>query len=245
MSFRALWVVTTLGYATHGLLDACTTYGTQLFWPFSDLRVAWNNVGIVDPFYTLPLLLFVGIAAWKRRVRIARVGVGFAIAYLLLGVVQRERAQAAADQLASTRGHVPSSTTVKPTIGNLVLWRSIYFAEGRWWIDAVRVGLGESGTKVYEGGSLAPAVLPHAPPGSALEEDLRRFAWFSGHALARHPDEPDVVGDLRYSMLPNGLRPLWGLRLGVVPPDRHAPFVTFQRVGEGDLGKFVDMVLGR
>ena len=37
-----------------------TSYGTQLFWPFSNVRVAWNNSSIVDPLFTLPL---VGLAA--------------------------------------------------------------------------------------------------------------------------------------------------------------------------------------
>ena len=42
---------------THVLLDACTTYGTPLFLPWSDYRVAFNNIFIVDPLLTLPLLL--------------------------------------------------------------------------------------------------------------------------------------------------------------------------------------------
>ena len=242
LSFRTLYLTTTLGYATHGLLDACTSYGTQLLWPFSDARIAWNNVGIVDPFYTVPLLVFVALAAWKRRVGWARAGVIFAIAYLLVGVIQRDRATEVARRLAAERGHAASFVTVKPTIGNLVLWRSIYLADGRWHVDAVRVA---GGSKIYPGGSLAQAKLPDAPPGSALEHDLRRFAWFSGYTLAVHPDHEDVVGDLRYAILPDGLRPLWGIRLGQTPPDRHVPFVTFQRVGDGDLGRFVDMVLGR
>ncbi|KAB2837983.1 metal-dependent hydrolase, partial [bacterium] len=40
------------GFATHGLLDACTSYGTMLYWPFSRERVAWDNIFIIDPFYT-------------------------------------------------------------------------------------------------------------------------------------------------------------------------------------------------
>jgi inner membrane protein len=40
LEFRQSWLYCTLGYATHALLDACTTYGTMLFWPFSDVRIA-------------------------------------------------------------------------------------------------------------------------------------------------------------------------------------------------------------
>ena len=41
----------TLGILTHGFLDACTSYGTSLFWPFSSTRVSWNVISIVDPFF--------------------------------------------------------------------------------------------------------------------------------------------------------------------------------------------------
>jgi inner membrane protein len=240
LGFARLVLFTTLGWATHGLLDACTTYGTQLLWPFSTTRVAWNNVGIVDPFYTVPLLALVGLAAWKRRPVFARLGVAWAIAYLLLGVVQRERATSEAAALARSRGHEPTSLTVKPTVGNLLLWRSIYLAGDVWYVDAVRVGIEG---KVYPGTSVARA-RPKAPAGSVLERDLARFAWFSDDALAVHPDDPNVLGDLRYALLPNEIRPLWGIRLDG-PPDRHADFVSTRQIRDGDLGRFLDMVLGR
>ena len=44
-----------MGYATHGLLDACTSYGTQLLWPFSNARIAWDTMSIVDPLFTRSL----------------------------------------------------------------------------------------------------------------------------------------------------------------------------------------------
>lgn len=43
-------------WSSHVLIDVFTTYGTQIFEPFSDHRVAWNNLFIIDPFFTLPLL---------------------------------------------------------------------------------------------------------------------------------------------------------------------------------------------
>ncbi|MGB0888042.1 MAG: metal-dependent hydrolase [Vicingaceae bacterium] len=51
---------------THPLLDAHTNYGTQLFWPF-DVRVAYNNIFIIDPLYTLPFLGFVIAAMFYKR----------------------------------------------------------------------------------------------------------------------------------------------------------------------------------
>ena len=40
MSIKTVYFASILGYSTHGLLDACTSYGTQLFWPFSNERVS-------------------------------------------------------------------------------------------------------------------------------------------------------------------------------------------------------------
>ena len=39
-------------YFSHGLLDACCSYGTVLFWPFSDLRIGLNIISIIDPIFT-------------------------------------------------------------------------------------------------------------------------------------------------------------------------------------------------
>ena len=59
---RVLWMVW-LCLVTHPLLDAFTVYGTQVLLPFSDYPVAWSTLFIIDPLYTLPLVVGV-VAAW-------------------------------------------------------------------------------------------------------------------------------------------------------------------------------------
>jgi inner membrane protein len=54
------------GLFTHPLLDAHTTWGTQLFWPF-DLRLAYKNIFVIDPLYTLPFLIFLILAMRRKR----------------------------------------------------------------------------------------------------------------------------------------------------------------------------------
>lgn len=56
-----------LGIITHPILDSFTTYGTQLFLPFSDYRVGINNIFIVDPLYTVPFLLLLIAAMFFNR----------------------------------------------------------------------------------------------------------------------------------------------------------------------------------
>ncbi|MCF4100830.1 metal-dependent hydrolase [Gillisia sp. M10.2A] len=54
------------GLITHPLLDAHTTWGTQLFWPF-DLRIAYKNIFVIDPLYTIPFLVFLILAMRSKR----------------------------------------------------------------------------------------------------------------------------------------------------------------------------------
>src|SRR5690606_6885702 len=53
--FLTLWLV----LVTHPLLDAMTSYGTQLLWPLKPTPTAWSSLFIIDPFYTLPLFVTV------------------------------------------------------------------------------------------------------------------------------------------------------------------------------------------
>ena len=55
-----------LAIITHPLLDAQTTWGTQLFWPF-EWRIAVENIFIIDPIYTLPFLIFLIMTAFQNR----------------------------------------------------------------------------------------------------------------------------------------------------------------------------------
>ena len=55
-----------LAILTHPLLDAQTTWGTQLFWPF-EWRIAVENIFIIDPIYTIPFLIFLVLTAFQDK----------------------------------------------------------------------------------------------------------------------------------------------------------------------------------
>jgi len=226
------------GYATHGLLDSCTSYGTQLFWPFSDFRVAWNNVSIIDPLFTLPLVGLGAFAAWKRRPALARTAAVWAVLYLVLGVVQRERAEAFGIEVARERGHAVASVEAKPAFGSLLVWKTIYVESGTYYVDAVRVGFG---LRSFPGDRVEKLDLardlPWLDPASQQGRDLERFRWFSSDSLALHPDPARRTGaaveviDVRYSLVPNRVDPLWGIRLQrAAADDAHVAFVTSRRI---------------
>ena len=49
-----------------------------------------------------------------------------ALGYLLLSVVQHQRAEVASEQLAAGRGHQPHRLSASPGLGNLLVWRVVY-----------------------------------------------------------------------------------------------------------------------
>ena len=66
VSFNDWFKMFFLAIITHPLLDAQTTWGTQLFWPF-EWRVAVENIFIIDPIYTLPFLTFLILTAFQDK----------------------------------------------------------------------------------------------------------------------------------------------------------------------------------
>ena len=244
LSLRRSVLYCTLGYATHALLDACTTYGTQLLWPFSDARFAWNTVSVIDPLFTLPILLLVGIATWQRRALLARVALAWAIAYPTLGALQRERAEAVGWELAAGRGHEPVRLEAKPSIANLLLWKVVYETADRYHVDAVRTGIDIT---VYPGDSVprldVARDFPWLVPGSQQAIDIERFRWFSNGYVAVEPGNPYRITDIRYSMVPNEIRGLWSIELspGANNGD-HVDYVVSRRADPRAMSAFQSML---
>jgi len=235
----------TLGYGTHALLDACTTYGTLLLWPFSDYRFAWNTVSVVDPLFTLPVLLLIGFAAARRSPVVARLALAWAVMYPTLGLLQRDRAEAAGMELAASRGHVPIQLEAKPSFANLVLWKIVYEYEGQYYVDAVRV-LGDS--RVYAGTSVPKLDLerdfPWLDHSSQQARDIERFRWFSSGYVARDPSHPHRITDIRYSMLPNQIAGLWSIEVSPQASNGdHVHYVVSRNASSDLLARFQAMLI--
>lgn len=237
--YRARWKpvlgAAVAGYATHGLLDACTTYGTQLLWPFSSARVAWNCISIVDPVFTLVLLAGVVWAALKHARTPAVFALAFCVLYLAAGAVQRERALEAQERIAAARGHARVRGEVFPTLGNNLVWRSLYRAGDSLHADRIRVPwageprwtAGASVALVREGD-----LAPRARADARVRRDFRRFRWFSDGWVARAPDDPGVIGDARYSLRTDAFDPVWGVRFH---PGRPVPTEWVNRTRDRSL----------
>lgn len=247
LSFSRLYVLSFAGYCLAGVLDALTSYGTHLLWPWRDDRVALNIISVIDPVFTLILLLTVVLAFKKSAIRVARIGLLLATAYLCLGWIQLQRAEAQAVVLIKERAHTKERLLVRPTLANLVLWRSIYEHDGRLYVDAIRVGF-LSAPQVYPGNSIKKFVLERdlgaLPVSSVLATDIERFRVFSAGWLGIHPAQPDVLVDVRYASLPNSVDPMWAIKIDRERSWEHASFMVSRDSSRETREKFLGLIMG-
>ncbi|OGB13319.1 MAG: hydrolase [Burkholderiales bacterium RIFCSPLOWO2_12_67_14] len=120
----ALW----LALITHPLLDAMTVYGTQLLQPFTDHPYGVGSVFIIDPAYTVPLIVGV-VAAMRlkntRGLRWNAAGLVLSTLYLVWGVVAQQHVERIARDSLRQSGIHPQGLLVTPAPFNTVLWRLV------------------------------------------------------------------------------------------------------------------------
>ena len=244
---QRLYLYALLGYGTSGFLDSCTSYGTHWLWPLSDERIAWSIISIFDPVFSFTLIIALIYGIIKAQPTAARVGLLLVGAYLAAGIFQHHQAGLAAQELAQQRGHSIERHVVKPTMANLILWRSIYESEGHFFVDAVRVSP-FSRPRIYPGGQLAKfdakRDLPQLEAGSAVEHDISRFIRFSDGYVAMDPSRPKLLIDVRYSMLPTSLMPLWGIEMPLASQQQHSRFVNYRDLSATARNQFITMLTG-
>ncbi len=119
-----------LGLSTHAILDSFTTYGTQLLLPFSNYQVAFNNISVVDPLYTIPFLLFTVACMFVRRDKplrrkIALSGWIISCTYILLTFGLKWKAHQAFETALEQQQIKVKQLSTSPTLLNAIFWSSI------------------------------------------------------------------------------------------------------------------------
>lgn len=247
LGFRQAYLASTVGLATHGLLDACTSYGTQLLWPFTNARISWDLVSVIDPAFTVPLLLLTIVAAGRQSRSCALAGLCWALGYLGIGYGQQQRVMDATLALAAARGHSAERLLVKPAFGNLLLWKSVYRHDGYYYVDGHRAGLQSERC----GGERALALnLPRDLPWLAADSqqalDIERFRWFSMNYLSRLDiQQSTLIVDVRYANLPNRVDPLWGITVdSEAPADQHVDWWSNRQLTAEQRAEFGRLLAG-
>ncbi len=205
-AFVGLWLI----FASHVLIDVFTVYGTQLLAPFSRHGFGLNNLFIIDPLYTAPLVFGILLALVLRSPRarhLANVaGLALSTLYVAWSFVAQARAAMVFAQARVSAGHevAPGRVITSATALNTVLWRHLAetedgFVVGHWsWLDrdnSVRFDL------IPRNAAAIPAAVRSSRAFATVE-------WFSQGFWAAFPspDDPAVIRvvDLRFSEMRPG-----------------------------------------
>lgn len=116
--------------STHALLDAMTVYGTRLFWPLWDEPVGLGSIFIIDPLFSLPLLIVTIWAAFLRKWsvlygRAVMCGVSLSALYLAWTVIGQQMAEARGIKYLENHGLSANEVLAGPTPLNSLFWRVI------------------------------------------------------------------------------------------------------------------------
>jgi len=192
-----------LALITHPLLDAFTVYGTQLLWPLPPRPTMWSSVFIIDPAYTLPLLVgFVAIlwlGARPAGPRFVMAGLVLSSAYLAWTLAAKAWVDHDARQALAARGLQDAPMFSVPMPFNTLLWRVVALTPDGY-LEGYR--------------SLAVDTKPmtftpwpsHTPALRELSETpaVARLLWFtSGFMGAREVNGRLILSDLRMGAEPD------------------------------------------
>ncbi len=186
------WIVMFLwAFITHPLLDIFTTYGTTIFWPFSDVRVAFNNISVADPLYTLPFLVCLMIAAFIPKQKPSRrywnyAGIVISCLYMIFTLYNKSKIDTIFTESLKKNNIVTSHYMTTPTILNNILWSGVAETDTSYWYGMYSFYDKEKSFKLNE--------LPKSTSSDTefLNSDptLKKLTWFSsGFYDLRHQGE--------------------------------------------------------
>jgi len=191
-----------LSLFTHPILDSFTPYGTQLFTPFSNYRVAINNISVADPFYTVPFLLCIIILMFfkrqsRRRNLWLKLGIGISSAYMLFTLVNKIYINSIYKKSLDKEGISFNRFQTQPSILNNILWYGVaetnesYFVGFYSLLD--RTAEVDSWNELPKNHELAPT----------SNSDIKTLAWFSNgyYNFIEKPGDTLRYNDLRYPSL--------------------------------------------
>ncbi len=189
-----------LAFITHILLDCFTAYGTQAFLPFSNYRVAFDNIAVADPFFTIPFLICTIIFATLRRNTKARtlinyIGIGYSLLYMLWTFKNKVHVNQVFEKALAHREISADRCRTGPTILNNFLWTCVAEDKDRFYVG--QYSLFDSNPNLHhlneipKNDSIHQALLPL--------KDYQTIRWFANNYVAAYPtDSMLILADLRY-----------------------------------------------
>ncbi len=187
---------------THPILDCFTPYGTQLFAPFTNYRVAFNNIAVVDPLYTLPFLICMIVLMFfnrtsKKRQLWLKIGLGISSVYMIFSLMNKFYIDSIF-KISLQESHVNYKRfSTQPAIFNNVLWFGIAETESAYYVtDYSLLDTKNRFIKFRE----VPKQRDLKP---ADYNDIKNLAWFSNdyYSIYKLSNNEYQYNDLRYPLL--------------------------------------------
>jgi len=200
--FGRWWLLVFLALLFHPLLDVMTVYGTQLGLPFTDYPFAVGSIFIIDPLFSLPVMIGAIVAlSWRseRALKWNAFGIRLSALYLALTYVAQQAVTSIVPDSLRTLQIVERGIEVDPTAFNAVLWRVTVLTPNSYL---------EGYYSLLDGGRSIE--FREHPRGTELYEQVRdnwhvaRMAWFT-HGFFKMEQHGDrvFISDLRLGMEPS------------------------------------------
>jgi inner membrane protein len=191
-----------LALVTHPLLDAFTVYGTQLWWPLQPHPTMWSSVFIIDPLYTVWLLLGVAVAAFAGprlpAQRALVVGLALSTAYLGWSLLAKGMVEREAERSLAALGLQDAPRFSVPMPFNTLLWRVVAMTPEGYLVGDRSVVADRGPIRFQHHASNVDALA-----ATADLHALQRLHWFNrGFMRAEVRDGELVVSDLRMGLEP-------------------------------------------
>ena len=216
ISFKKNYFYSFFAYATHGLLDACTSYGTNLYWPVSNIRVSWDIISIIDPLFTIPVIFLIIFSLKRKSVLLSRFAFLWCLIALGFGFFQKMRSYNLIQIKLSERQHKAEKILVKPTGFNTLKWRTVYEYQGRYYVDGI---VNKVSSSFIEGSSIKKLELGSLKLKGKQLEGAEIFRWFANDWIALYPNNLNLIMDVRYGYPFASLVPLWGIEIDFASED--------------------------
>jgi inner membrane protein len=230
--WRRWWLAIWLALVTHPLLDAMTVYGTQLALPFSNHPFGVGSVFIIDPLYTLPLLVCTGITLATTRLRANTLGLVLSTAYLAWGFGAQQHVDRVARNALTRQGIVAERVLVTPSAFNTIAWRVVVMQRDHY-LEGFYSLLDEERTIAFDRFDRG-ALLEAEVSGIQGVQRIRDFS--RGFYALRQQGPRVLISDLRM-----GQEPAYTFSFAVAERASPAqPLAVPEQVGtRPDLGKFL------
>ena len=185
-----------LALLTHPMLDAHTVYGTQLFWPIPIAPEMWSTVFIIDPLYSVPLLVGVLCALFKPTQAFSKGALvsGLVLSSLYLGWTWTAKTIAEREAIATLNRDISHHQVLStPTPFNSLLWRIVVLEDDHYL---------EGYYAIHDPDRPIEFVLhkrnTHLINQARAIESVQRLAWFTrGFMKAEIVDQQLVIADIR------------------------------------------------